>query len=357
MGRSEVDSSSSGRCFKCLMPAMAVEQSGDGCSYCLPNSEHDKISVGETFISNDNCDLTIDQVRELTAKSEGKYDCLVGITGGRDSTFLLYYTKKILGLNPLAVNFSTGFQTPEALHNMSDATTRLGVDFITYSINRPFMQKIQQGFFAYYGEFCSPCHKGHHYTLAKFAKENGIRVIIRGISSKVDLNKINPDYFNYFCQSDQEFNDRLIDIADKVGMNKDDIEFHQDMIHLDKWKDHKIKTIDLPDLLEWKYEEIQAVLDREFDWKYPPRQFFHCDCKLNPTLCYMEYCDHGYSEKQIVISNLLANEDIDIDQGRHFLEQEEVSAPPENIDAALELIGVDRITFVNVIDKFWKNNR
>ncbi|MBT7766136.1 MAG: hypothetical protein HN730_03210, partial [Bdellovibrionales bacterium] len=343
----ETNLTNSSRCPKCLMPSIAVEQSSQGCSYCLPNSEHDKVTVGDTFIANDNSDLTIEQVRELTAKSTGKYDCLVGITGGRDSSFLLYYTKKVLGLNPLAVNFSTGFQTPEAVHNMSDATTRLGVDFIRYSINRSFMQKIQKGFFTKYGEFCSPCHKGHHYTLAKFARENGIKVIIRGISSKVDLNKINPDYFNYFCQNDQEFSDRLMDIASEFGITKDEIEFHQDMIHLDKWKSHDVLTIDLPDMLEWNYQDIQSILDSEFDWKYPEKQFFHCDCKLNPTLCYMEYCDHGYSEKQIVISNLLANGDIDIDKGRYFLEEEEVSETPDNIDSALSLVGVDRGAFKN----------
>ena len=82
------------------------------------------------------------------------------------------------------------------------------------------------------------------------------------------------------------------------------------MLHLDATRDRSVRTIDLPDLLDWSYQQVQQVLDREFDWIHPENQFFHCDCRLNPTLCYLEYCKHGFSEKQLIISNHLAGGDI-----------------------------------------------
>ena len=312
------------------------------------------VTVGEDFIPNDNKGWSIEDIRNLRRTSGSRYDCLIGITGGRDSSFILYYVKKILGLTPLAVNFSTSFQTEEARHNMREVTSKLGVDFISYSIDNNFFKKLAQGFFVKHGEFCSPCHKGHHFTLAKFASENDIKVIIRGISSKVDLNRMNPKYFNYFCKSEDEFNERVKGFAHEFNITDEELANYYKMTHLRSWKNKEILTIDLPDLLQWQYAEIQGVLDREFDLKYPEGQFFHCDCQLNPTLCYQEYCKHGYSEKQIVISNLLASKDITLEQGQKLLFEEEMPDVPPNIEAVLKCINVDRATFDDVIEKFWK---
>ena len=344
------------RCHTCLMPAHAVTMASDGggCTYCSPKDERKNVNVGEDFIPNNNKGWTIEDIRNLRNSSSGPYDCLIGITGGRDSSFILYFVTKILKLRPLAVNFSTPFQTEEARHNMREVTSKLGIDFISYSIASNFFQKLAKGFFVKYGEFCSPCHKGHHYTLAKFAMENGIKVIIRGISSKVDLNRMNPKYFNYFCQSEDEFNARVGAIAHEFHITDKELHDYRKMTHLAAWKDKEVLTIDLPDLLQWQYSDIQGVLDREFDLKYPQGQFFHCDCQLNPTLCYQEYCKHGYSEKQIVISNLLASRDITLDHGKKLLLDEEMPDVPPNIAAVLECIGVDRQTFDEVIDKFWR---
>ena len=55
-----------------------------------------------------------------------KYDCIVGISGGRDSTFHLYLMKKVFGLRPLAVHFNDGFGNPVAGENMARATEKLG---------------------------------------------------------------------------------------------------------------------------------------------------------------------------------------------------------------------------------------
>ena len=344
------------RCQNCLMPGHAVNiaQNKTSCTYCSPMDSRKDVTVGEDFIPNNNKGWSIEDIRNLRNSSGSPYDCLIGVTGGRDSSFILYYVKKVLNLRPLAVNFSSLFQTEEARHNMREVTSKLGIDFISFSIDKNFFQKLAKGFFVKYGEFCSPCHKGHHYTLAKFASENGIKVIIRGISSKVDLNRMNPKYFNYFCQSEEEFNQRVRAIASEFYITDEELQDNYKMTHLSTWKDKEILTIDLPDLLQWQYAEIQSVLDHEFDLHYPVGQFFHCDCQLNPTLCYQEYCKHGYSEKQIVISNLLASKDISLAQARQLLLAEEMPDVPPNIDAVLRCLDVDRKTFDEVIAGFWR---
>ena len=59
------------------------------------------------------------------------YDCVVGISGGRDSIVLLRKVVKEWGLRPLAVHFNDGFDNPVAGENMINAVEKLGVDLIT----------------------------------------------------------------------------------------------------------------------------------------------------------------------------------------------------------------------------------
>jgi len=62
-----------------------------------------------------------------------KYDCVVGLSGGRDSVYLLYHLTKTIGLRCLAVHFNDGFGNPIAGKNMQNITNKLNVDMRTIS--------------------------------------------------------------------------------------------------------------------------------------------------------------------------------------------------------------------------------
>ncbi|MCF8257174.1 MAG: N-acetyl sugar amidotransferase, partial [Flavobacteriales bacterium] len=69
-----------------------------------------------------------------TIKKDGKgkkYDCVVGISGGRDSSWLLHRTVTEYGLRPLAVHFNDGFDNPVGGENMVNITRKLGVELRT----------------------------------------------------------------------------------------------------------------------------------------------------------------------------------------------------------------------------------
>jgi hypothetical protein len=344
------------RCKTCLMPNHAITKKGDACNYCSPDKNQVLATTTDT-VHNDNAGMTLDSIKELGRSSTGKYDCLVGLTGGRDSTYLLYYAKEILGLNPLAVNFDTGFMTDAVESNMQNCVSALGVDFIRFRIDWKFFQKLLRGFFINYGDLCSVCHQGHHYTLAKLSKENGITVILRGLSAKTDPNRIDPHFFDFFCKSEEEFNEKMGRFAKEEGITEEELEFHKDFLNIESWSNKDIKTIDLPDFLEYNFNQIQNILKKRFNWQHPPGQFIHGDCMLNPASIYLMRCRHGYSEKQVIISNLLAHRDIDVDQGKELLLNEEninsVSDIP-NFDKVLNILNVTRAEFDQAVETHWK---
>lgn len=72
-------------------------------------------------------------------KSAGKnkqYDCLVGISGGEDSSVMLYLTVKVWGLRPLVIHFDNHGNSPEANNNIEVLVKKLNVNFIRYYVDK-----------------------------------------------------------------------------------------------------------------------------------------------------------------------------------------------------------------------------
>lgn len=64
-----------------------------------------------------------------------KYDCIIGVSGGTDSCYLLYIAKEKYGLRPLAVNLDNGWSSDIAVQNIKRVTKALDIDFETYVID------------------------------------------------------------------------------------------------------------------------------------------------------------------------------------------------------------------------------
>ena len=68
-------------------------------------------------------------------RKTNKYDCIVGVSGGTDSSYLLHILKKEYNINPLAVNLDNGWNSEIAVANIKNMTSVLGVDLETYVID------------------------------------------------------------------------------------------------------------------------------------------------------------------------------------------------------------------------------
>ena len=118
-------------CSRCVqdssIPGISFDKSGV-CNFChlhdLMEKEYPNDSRGAKRLKN-----IFRKIRRISGNK--KYNCIVGISGGRDSTFLLWLTVKKWNLHPLAVHFNDGFDNPVAGENMLKACKNLNVDLIT----------------------------------------------------------------------------------------------------------------------------------------------------------------------------------------------------------------------------------
>jgi N-acetyl sugar amidotransferase len=120
---------------------------GNGCcNYCTDFSKN-----LERYHSYSQSDLEENRIKLINeVKKDGKnkaYDCIVGISGGVDSSYALYLTKKY-GLRPLAVHLDNGWNSELATHNISNLVNRLGVDLYTHVIDWEENRDMQLSFFS-----------------------------------------------------------------------------------------------------------------------------------------------------------------------------------------------------------------
>jgi len=118
-------------CGRCIMDTsvygITFDENGE-CNFC---KLHDKLDAEFPLGAEGDRRLSELMAKIRKAGKGNKYDCIVGVSGGRDSTYLLYCAVKKFGLRPLAVHFNDGFDNPVCGKNIKAAVERLGVDLRT----------------------------------------------------------------------------------------------------------------------------------------------------------------------------------------------------------------------------------
>jgi len=113
-----------------MMPGIFLDAAGV-CNYCYVHDQLDR----EYPLGSEG----MKRLRQITggisrAGRPKKYDVIVGVSGGCDSSYLLYITKR-LGLRPLAVHFDNGWNTPIAIANIRKMVSVLDIDLYTYAVD------------------------------------------------------------------------------------------------------------------------------------------------------------------------------------------------------------------------------
>lgn len=135
-------------CTRCVMdegtPGISFDAQGV-CNYCTEflsrSGQLLQASPEERAVK---CNALVEQVK-LAGRGK-RYDCIVGLSGGVDSSWTLAATID-LGLRPLAVHMDNGWNSELAQHNIEQLVKRLGVDLYTHVIDWPEYRKLMQAFF------------------------------------------------------------------------------------------------------------------------------------------------------------------------------------------------------------------
>jgi len=170
-------------CNRCLIDSKipGAEIEDRVCRYCRI---HDRLEK--------QYPVNLERLQELAkkVKKAGKrkqYDCLIGISGGCDSSYLLHLTVKALKLRPLVIHFDNRWNTEQAEHNMKKIVDALSVDFIRYQLNKKMYDKLNRAFFeASVSEADIPNDMAMLAIFKNVAKQYKIKYVFNGHSFRTE---------------------------------------------------------------------------------------------------------------------------------------------------------------------------
>ncbi len=168
-------------CRRCIMNTSDpwIYFDGDGvCNHCSKYDSYDQ-SLGDEERRTARLGQLVDQVK---ARGRNKsHDCIMGLSGGVDSSYLAWYATNELGLRVLAVHIDTGWNSELAVDNINSIVEKLGLDLHTLVLDWPSIRDIQRAYFlSGIANLDVPQDHAFIASLYSEAREYGLRDILSG---------------------------------------------------------------------------------------------------------------------------------------------------------------------------------
>jgi N-acetyl sugar amidotransferase len=197
------------------------------------------------------------------------YDCIVPISGGKDSTFQLHVVTKVYGLRALAVTFSHNWFTETGKYNLQNCLEKFNVDHIVFTPNRNLVNRIARQSLVKIGDSCWHCHSGVGAFAMQIAVKFNISLLIWG-ESAADLSG-RSSYFDPVIKFDRDYFTKM---SAKVGPE----EIAGDTIsarELSPWRLPSVEEIErvgvegihLGDYIFWDDERQMEFVRDVYDWR------------------------------------------------------------------------------------------
>lgn len=330
------------KCRECLLPENypGIEFDKEGvCNYCL-NYKKAKYKGKEK----------LDKVFESIRHENNKYDCIVGISGGRDSSYALYYLVKKFNLKILAYSADNGFIPEEAKSNMKKMTDILNVklviekhNFLKKCIRHNVMSWMRNPSAAMIPMICCGCRLGIFRGLLKSAKREKIPLIVIGAGNPVESSRFKKKLFTTNFFGGMKFLRRSKIISFLFGYLYEIIKnplyflnvintimylkeyfycFHSNRIR-DLFYPNQ-KSLRLYRYIEWNEDKIMSTIRKELNWKESnfsssPWRF---DCLISVLKNYLLKKSIGFTEKDDILSNMIREKMITKEEALRRIESE-----------------------------------
>jgi N-acetyl sugar amidotransferase len=134
-------------CCRCVMDETATEITFDESGVCNFCNHYDQVLINEIFSDKGGEEKLEKLIKEIKEKGKNsKYDCLIGLSGGVDSSYVAYLVAKRYGLRTFAVHLDNGWNTELAVANVEQIVKRLDIDLSTYVLDWKEFRDIQLSF-------------------------------------------------------------------------------------------------------------------------------------------------------------------------------------------------------------------
>ena len=340
------------RCSRCLLPetheTLVLDTDGV-CNVCRAQEVKAQINWTER----------LEQLDQLVAEYRGRYryDCLIPFSGGKDSTWTLYYLmKRYPGLKPLVVRFNHGFLRPNLKSNCDRVFRKLGVDVHDFTPSWAVVKRLMLQAFLEKGDFCWHCHTGIFAYPMQVALKEQVPLIFWGEPS--------AEYTAYYSYDQpEEVDEERFNRFMNLGISAEDM-----FIRLDGFLEERdlepfrypplkdlrnlgYRSVCLGSYIPWDVKMQVKKIRSELGWQGDvvenvPEEFNYekIECWMQGVRDYIKYIKRGYTRPTHLAAIDLRNKRITKEESEKMIFQFEGRRPP-SLDLFLDYVGLSEEEF------------
>jgi len=326
------------RCTKCILPenypGITFNEEGI-CNHCITYKERE-------YLGGVALKEKIDSFLKSKKDRNKNYDCVLGLSGGRDSSYLLYYLIKVLNLRVLAYSVDNGFIPEQTKLNMKNMTDILNVklvieenDHLKKCLNHHILSWMHRPSPAMVGMLCTGCKLGIDIGILNFAKKNKIPVIISGGTPfeghgyKFNIMKINPNSRKNYSFV-LGYLSRIIRnprwILNRTCLITQIKEYYYHYSHYRKIikKSGILEISPFWTHIRWKENEVISTIKNELKWAKNPNteSTWRGDCDVALLKLYLYKKTLGFNDKDDGLSSLIRDNQISREEALERLNKE-----------------------------------
>ena len=302
------------RCTRCIfpdsLPGITFDDSGT-CNHCRTYRAPEVL--GE------------DGLKRVFSGVRGRYtyDCIVPVSGGRDSAYVLFMAKRHFGLRVLAVNFDNEFQTPQAKTNILTACDTLNVPLRTYrsrwgtgkkTVHYAIRAALNCTIRAIADCFCNACSYGYRACGYIAAEKFDAPLILWGESAGEYTQPMTDEHLRLGLVERVTKQLSIAGLLYRLNLYRQRLEFpvrgnfwRSLALLPPKLKNGKTREIAFFDYVPWNRNLIKRTITRELGWKKPEDSVstWRIDCKLDRLVTFCYYNIFGCSKHCFGYHNMI----------------------------------------------------
>lgn len=287
------------RCVRCGMPETAAGIQYDEmgvCSGCRSQEMKMRIDWAERY------QKLRDLLDEAKRDAGDNYDCIVPISGGKDSVWQLHVMKHEFGMKPLAVTCSHNWWSQTGWYNLQNALEKLDVDHVMFTPSRGLVNRMAKRSLRLIGDSCWHCHRGVDAFPLQMALAYGVKLLVwgesacEGFSGKATYAE--PEVFDLDYVNRISTKARLEQMADGETLTMKDLRPYK-VPPAEAIAAMGIRRIFLSDYMFWDAERCVEFIKAEYDWREDEvegtyKKYKSVECIMPGVHDYSKFVKRGY---------------------------------------------------------------
>ena len=319
-------------CTYCVMDTSDPEIAFDGDGRCIHCRSYQEIVSKIPRFGPNSDHILSDLVADMKRRAKGReYDCLIGVSGGVDSTYLAYYVTKVLNLRPLAVHLDNGWNSEVAVQNIERMLTKLDIDLYTEVLDWREFSDLKLAFLKSSTPDCEiPTDHAIFSTLYQKALDEGISTILLGVNLVTEF--ILP---RLWSQGHRDWI-YIKGLNRRFGLGR-----LRTYPHTSIWKYfylfkiRGLRVIRLYDYVDFNKQDVEEFIKQELGWKpYPAKHYESLYTKFYQG--YLLPQKFGFDKRRAHLSSLICAGQMTRDQAMRELQKP--ALPPEDEGVILDYV-------------------